>query len=246
MKNVILRPNGIPVYGFLSVINARQSQDDEQQKRKILDCGAGGPVPPLTLFHQHGFEGWGIDMSPEQLGRARQFCQEQGIELNLREGDMRQLPFEEGAFDYVYEHYSMCHLSKEDTALAVSEMYRVLKRGGLCFLGVISVDTWPKSLFGEEEEPGEYWGEENGNERARHSLFTDQEADELVSDWEIVLKEKRERYLREAAEETSLAEWVELYEEAEGNFSREEWRARYASRADAFRYVQLYYYLRKP
>jgi SAM-dependent methyltransferase len=245
MKNVILRPNGIPVYGFLSLINARQSEDDGLQK-KILDCGAGGPVPPLALFHQHGFEGWGIDTSEEQLKRAREFCQEQGIELHLREGDMRQIPFEEGAFDYVYEHYSMCHLSKQDTAVAVSEIYRVLKRGGLCFLGVISTDTWPKSLFGQEEEPGEYWGEENGNERTRHSLFTDQEADELVSAWEIVLKEKRVRYLREAAEGTSLAEWVELYEEAEGDFSRAEWRARYESRADVFRYVHLYYYLRRP
>ena len=71
--------------------------------------------------------------------------------MHLREGDMRQLSFEEGAFDYVYEHYSMCHLSKQDTSLAVSEMYRVLKQGGLCFLGVISADTWPKSLFGQEE-----------------------------------------------------------------------------------------------
>ncbi len=155
MKNVILRPNGIPVYSFLSLINARQAEDDGLQK-KILDCGAGGPVPPLALFHQHGFEGWGIDTSKEQLERARQFCQGQGIELYLREGDMRWIPFEEGAFDYIYEHYSMCHLSKQDTDLAVSEMYRVLKRGGVCFLGVISADTWPKSLFGQEEQPGEY------------------------------------------------------------------------------------------
>jgi ubiquinone/menaquinone biosynthesis C-methylase UbiE len=32
----------------------------------------------------------------------------------------------------------MCHLSKADTARAVSEMHRVLKPGGLGFLGVIS------------------------------------------------------------------------------------------------------------
>ena len=151
MKNIILRPNGAPVYSFLSWVNAHQPEDEALEKRKILDCGAGGPVPPLALFQQHGFECRGIDRSLEQLEKARHFCQKHEIELNLHEGDMRQIPFEDGSFDYVYEHYSMCHLSKEDTALAASEMHRVLKPGGFCFLGFISNETWPRSLFGEEK-----------------------------------------------------------------------------------------------
>ncbi len=88
----------------------------------------------------------------------------------------------------------MCHLSKQDTAIAVGEMRRVLKPNGLCFLGVISTDCWPKSLFGEEREPGEYWGEEDGKSNVLHSMFTDQEANELVSEWEVVSKEKQVRY----------------------------------------------------
>jgi ubiquinone/menaquinone biosynthesis C-methylase UbiE len=245
MKKVVLRPNAIPVYGFLSVIIARQSQRETLPQRKVLDCGAGGPVPPLALFHQHGFEGWGIDTSEEQLDKARQFCEAQGIKLHLRKGDMRRIPFEDDTFDYVYEHYSMCHLSKQDTALAVSEMYRVLKRQGGCFLGVISTDTWPKSFFGQEREPGEYWGEEGEEELTLHSMFSDEEADELVSAWEIVSKEKQVRYLREAAEETTLEGWMALYEEAGDRCSREKWRARYERRASAFQYAHLYFILRK-
>jgi hypothetical protein len=56
MKNVVLRTNAIPVYGFLSVITVRQSQEETLPQRKILDCGAGGPVPPLALFHHEGHE----------------------------------------------------------------------------------------------------------------------------------------------------------------------------------------------
>jgi ubiquinone/menaquinone biosynthesis C-methylase UbiE len=246
MKNVVLRTNAIPVYGFLSVITARQPQGEPLPRRKILDCGAGGPVPPLALFHQHGFGGWGIDTSEEQLDKARQFCENQGIELHLRHGDMRRIPFEDETFDYVYEHYSMCHLSKRDTALAVSEMYRVLKREGLCFLGAISADTWPKSLFGQEKEPGEYWAEEDGEELTLHSMFTDQEANALVSAWEIVSMQKQIRYLREAAGEMALEAWMELHEEAEDRCSQEDWRARYESRRDAFQYAHLYYFLKKP
>jgi len=159
MERIILRTNAIPVYGFLSFINARHPQDELSQRGKILDCGAGGPIPPLALFARHGFEAWGIDVSDEQLGKARQSCEQHGIEVQLRTGDMRHIPFEDETFDYVYEHYSLCHLSKQDTAQAIGEMYRVLKRQGLCFLDVISADCWPKSRFGQEKEPGEYWGE---------------------------------------------------------------------------------------
>ena len=245
MKDVVLRTNAIPVYGFLSAIVARQSREGASPGGKVLDCGAGGPVPPLALFHQHGFEAWGIDTSEEQLDRARQFCQEQGIELHLRSGDMRRIPFEDETFDYVYEHYSMCHLSKQDTAQAVSEMVRVLRPGGLCLLGVISLDCWPKSFFGEEREPGEYWMEEGGHGLTRHSMFTDAEADELVSAFDILSKEKHATYLRETAGETSLEGWMELYQEGDG-YSPEEWRARYGDRRNAFQYAHLFYILRKP
>ncbi len=245
MKHIILRSNAIPVYGFLSFINGRHSQEEISQRRKILDCGAGGPVPPLALFYQHGFEAWGIDASDKQLNKARQFCEQQGIELHLCTGDMRRIPFEDETFDYVYEQYSMCHLSKQDTALAVNEMHRVLKPQGLCFLGVISMDTWPKSLFGQEKKPGEYWGEEGENKSALHSMFSDEEADELVSTWEIVSKKKEISYIREEANKISLEAWMELHKEVEDSYSQEDWRARYVSRVNIFQYAHLYFFLRK-
>jgi ubiquinone/menaquinone biosynthesis C-methylase UbiE len=178
-----------------------------------------------------------------QLERARQFCMEQDLDVHLRLGDMRQLPFEDDTFDYVYEHYSMCHLSKGDTAQAAGEMIRVLKPGGLCFLGVISTDSWPLSFLGQEREPGEYWSDEGGEETL-HSAFTDQEADALVSVCEIVSKEKHVRYLSGLAEDLSLEAWMDLRQEADPIPSEEAWQARYAQRANAYRYAHLYYCLR--
>jgi len=244
MEKIILRTNAIPMYGFLSFINARHPQEELSQRGKILDCGAGGPLPPLALFAQHGFEAWGIDVSDEQLDMARQFCEQQSIEVHLRTGDMRRIPFEDETFDYVFEHYSLCHLSKQDTAQAIGEMYRVLKRQGLCFLGVISMDCWPKSRFGQEKEPGEYWGEEGG-ERRSHSLFSDEEMDDLLSVWEVVFKEKHVSYLWGATEKSTLEAWMDSYEKAGGGYSREAWRARYESRANEFQYAHLYFFLRK-
>ena len=243
--NTILRANATPVYAFLSLINANQNGDVNRGK-KILDCGAGGTTPPLTLFHQHGFDIWGIDCSDEQIKKATDFLNEQGIQAHLRKGDMRQIPFEDETFDYVYEHYSMCHLSKEDTGQAVQEMHRVLKTGGMCFLGVISMDTWPRSGFGEEREPGQFWERKNQDEDVLHSMFTDEEADQLVSDWEIISKEKRVLYMRESAQETSMDTWMELHREAENKVTEADWEAMFPHRAQLFQYTHVYYFLRKP
>jgi ubiquinone/menaquinone biosynthesis C-methylase UbiE len=193
MADTILRTNAIPVYGFLSTIHAKRPTVKGQPRAKVLDCGAGGPVPPLALFAQQGFEAWGIDISEAHLNEARQFCKDNGVDIHLQPGDMREIPFEDDTFDYVYEHYAMCHLSKQDTARAIDEMHRVLKKEGLCFLGVISMDTEPKTGFGEEKSPGEYWGQEGGGDTL-HSLFTDAEIEELLSDWEVLSKEKRIQY----------------------------------------------------
>jgi uncharacterized protein (UPF0147 family) len=95
------------------------------------------PVPPLALFHQHGFDCWGIDKSEGQLARARQFCEERGMKMHFSRGDMRRIPFEDDSFDYVYEHYSMCHMSKQDTAEEVTlerwmELYEEVVKNRAC------------------------------------------------------------------------------------------------------------------
>lgn len=243
--NSILRTNATPVYTFLSLINMMEKGETFKGK-KILDCGAGGVMPPLTLFQQHGFECWGIDISDKRIQMAKAFCDTKGIRLHLRKGDIRQIPFDDETFDYVFEHYSMCHLSKQDTIRAIHEMYRVLKVGGLCFLGVISTDTWPKASFGVEREPGHFWVEEQGSELILHCMFSDEEADQMMSGWEIISKEKRVLYTREDAQNTSFAAWMELYQEVQEKCTREFWEMKYPRRAHEFQYTHMYYFLRKP
>jgi ubiquinone/menaquinone biosynthesis C-methylase UbiE len=246
MKNIVLRSNATPVYAFLSLIEERRARGETPPGKKILDCGAGGPVPPLVLFHQHGYETCGIDISDAELAQADDFCNRKQINLDIRKGDMRALPFDDGTFDYVYEHYAMCHLNKLDTAKAVNEMHRVLKAGGLAFLGVISMDTWPKSIFGVERDvPGEYWNTQPDEDDHFHAMFTDQEADQLVSSWEIISKEKMCIYLQAFARKMSLREWMAIDDEVRAGFSEEVWKGQYEQRADMFQYVHLYYFLNK-
>jgi len=245
MKPVILRPNATAVYRFLSAINSRLPAEDSLLGKRILDCGGGGPVPPVAIFAEQGMEAHAIDISEAYLAKSRAFCEQTGIRIELRLGDMRALAYDDGTFDYVYEHYSICHLSPFDTAAALAEMRRVLKPGGLARIGVISTDSWPLSSYGKEASPGEYRSTEGGEE-VSHSVFSDRQADALVSDWEVLRKEKGVRILRAQGEETSEDAWRSLYPEARDPCSEAEWMARYPDRANCFTYVHAFYDLRKP
>ena len=192
MKPIILRRNAASVYSFLSLMNDL-NESDSLAGKKILDCGAGGVLPPLSLFAPFGMQLFGIDQSETQIEKAEAFLKKNAIEAVLQKGDMRELPFEDETFEYVYEHYSMCHLSHDDTQRSIDEMKRVLKPGGLCFLGMISSDCAPKDVFGEERVPGHFWGDEGGV-LTLHSLFDDGQADEMVAGWDVITKEKHVQY----------------------------------------------------
>ena len=242
MERIVLRRNASPVYGFLSAIVEQGGEEEHSPGGRILDCGAGGPLPPLALFYQHGFDCWGIDVSEEQLALAQAYSDEHGMKLDLRKADMRQIPFGDCFFDHVYEHFSMCHLGKRDTAVTIGEMQRVLKPGGLCLLGMVSADSWPYVSFGEEREPGEFWSEEGDGQERVHSLFADGEADALVAGWDLLRKEKRIVTLHHLADRSSMEEWVEL---RPAGWTESSWRREYARRAVHFRYVHLTYWLKK-
>ena len=50
MNPTILRTNAPAVYQFLCILNASLESGENLRGKKILDCGAGGPVPPLAIF----------------------------------------------------------------------------------------------------------------------------------------------------------------------------------------------------
>jgi len=171
------------LYNFLRFI-----QSNPVNKR-ILDCGAGGPDPKLTFFYESGFETYGIDISEDHIKEAEDYCKKHDIKLNIVKGDMRSIPFESKFFGYVYSYLSMVHLSKNETAQAINEIYRVLLEGGLCYLNFLSKDD---KWFDENEEvkPGEIISK-HGNEAFVHSYYGDNEPDEYFHNFEILYKEKK-------------------------------------------------------
>jgi len=172
-----------PLYTFLGYC------ERSSLPKEILDCGAGGEDPPLYIFHSLGYTSHGVDISEEQLKKTRGFCDSKGIELNIRKGDMRTLPFEDCSFSFVYSYDTVFHMPKKEVAVAVEEMKRVLRREGLLFVNFVSTQH---SGFGAGQKvgPGEFV--QNGRHgKVFISYYEDNEPDTLFNGLEILSKEKR-------------------------------------------------------
>jgi SAM-dependent methyltransferase len=105
----------------------------------VLDVACGTGVVAVTAARQ-GAHVTGLDLTPELVGVARENADLASVTIDWREGDVEQLPFEAETFDVVVSQYGHMFAPRPD--VAVREMLRVLKRGG-----VVAFSTWPPELF---------------------------------------------------------------------------------------------------
>jgi ubiquinone/menaquinone biosynthesis C-methylase UbiE len=168
-----------PLYEFLKYC------EETELPKVILDCGAGGDRPPLALFHSFGYATAGIDISPEAVKEAAVFCERAGTDLGISEGDMREIPFPDGSFSFVYSYNAIGFMTKPDIAIAMAEMQRVLRPAGLCYVNFDSVDDPDRSEFRESSFLRKVL------RSTRFAHFEDDEADAYFGDFTILRKEKR-------------------------------------------------------
>lgn len=173
----------VPLYRFLDMCNASGLE------KTILDCGAGGETPPLSLFAQYGYTTCGIEMSERQIQLANEFAGLRNQQLNIMQSDMRQLPLESESFSFVYSYNSVFHMRKEDVRKAVAEMKRVLKPNGLLFVNFLTLKDF---RVGDGLDLGDnQFEQEEDDELVIHSYYDYDEADALFEDMELIYKEDR-------------------------------------------------------
>jgi SAM-dependent methyltransferase len=106
---------------------------------RVLDVGCGTGVVAITAA-KAGARVSALDLTPELLDVARENARIADVEIDWREGDIEQLPFDDAAFDAVTSQFG--HMFAPRPEVAVAEMLRVLKPGG-----TIAFSTWPPELF---------------------------------------------------------------------------------------------------
>jgi ubiquinone/menaquinone biosynthesis C-methylase UbiE len=95
--------------------------------QNILDLGTGTGVFPRAM-HAHGARFTGIDISAEQIGKARDLSETQGMEIDfiVRPAEDTGLP--SGAFDVVTAFQCFAYFDKE---AVLPEIRRLLKKEGV-------------------------------------------------------------------------------------------------------------------
>lgn len=176
------------LYKFLELCNA------SDMERVVLDCGAGGSMPPLALFAEYGYEVHGIEIDEKKIEVANNFACQNKVKLNIIKGDIRKLPYEDESMSFVFSYNTIFHMTKAEMAQSMKEIRRVLKPGGLCFVNFLSIyDQFNET--GEKVGEGEFLQEE-GDESIVHTYYSLNEGDMHFKGMDIVWKELRilERY----------------------------------------------------
>lgn len=116
----------------------------------VLDAGCG--TGTFISFIEND-EAVGIDINPENV----RFCQDQGI--TAREGNVLDLPFEDGLFDVSHCSHVMQVFNNDQAAQMVKELIRVTKPNGRI---IITTLNWFPRFFRHPENcraypPDVFW-----------------------------------------------------------------------------------------
>lgn len=105
----------------------------------LLDLACGGGQHAVELA-QRGYGVVGYDLSLYQLAVAADVAQEAGQKLNLLQGDMREMAFEE-MFDGIYcWNTSFGYFEEEKNQAVAQRIFRALRPGGMFLLDVANRD----------------------------------------------------------------------------------------------------------
>ena len=129
-----------PLQAFTTLTAAQLVNHARVEKNaRVLDVACGTGVVAITAARR-GARSTGLDLTPELLAVARENARIANVDVAWHEGDVEQLPFDDGSFDVVVSQFGHMFAPRPD--VAVAQMLRVLKPGG-----TIAFSTWPPELF---------------------------------------------------------------------------------------------------
>jgi ubiquinone/menaquinone biosynthesis C-methylase UbiE len=150
------------------------------QGKKVLELGVGNGKTLIAIHRQNPKELFAIDFSE----KAIEICRDKFHldDIKFRVMDICDLDFEDNSFDAVVCYYVLNNLTESERKLAVKEIYRILKAGGIVLFEDFSV--------------GDFRFKKGSNLIAENTLikasgltchfFTDKEIKELFKDFSKV------------------------------------------------------------
>jgi SAM-dependent methyltransferase len=126
----------------------------DRQAIRLLDAGCG-PGGSTWYMAREGFRVAGIDGSSTAIERANTRLRTEGLSAELQVGDYVVLPWPDEFFDGVIDNFSFYSNLCADWQLAVDEVFRVLRSGGLFLTCSFTPNCWGYGI-GRTVEPGTF------------------------------------------------------------------------------------------
>ena len=126
-----------------------------EQPTDVLDVGSGTGNLALALARRNpAATVVAVEPSEEMLTRARAKAVQGDLPVEFRQGYAQELPFGDSAFDAVTISLALHHVATDEVSNAMSELRRVLKRGGrLLVIELDPIGRIPMLLFGHHATP---------------------------------------------------------------------------------------------
>ena len=131
---------------------------------KLLDvaCGTGGIALRAA---RAGAEVVGVDISADQITKARRAAEHEGLAIAFDEGDCQAMPYADGEFDVVVSAFGA--IFAPDHGRVAAELARVCRQGGRLALTAWPEDEWSRTharagrTFPEGQDAREWAREEH-------------------------------------------------------------------------------------
>jgi SAM-dependent methyltransferase len=115
---------------------------------RVLDAGCGAGQPVSDRLVGAGLATTGLDLAWQQVAMARTLVPGSTV----AQGDLAALPFPSGAFAAVVSYYAIIHVPRDEHAVVLGEIRRVLATDGLALLCLgakdLPADDDPDSWLG--------------------------------------------------------------------------------------------------
>ncbi len=114
--------------------------------KRILDIGCGEGAY-LDIIAKWGGQIFGQDINSEYVNKALKNLKEKGHSADIKVGTAAKILFNDNCFDAVFAADLFEHMSYDEKNRAISEVYRVLKPGGLFVIKTPNFDYLKMSSF---------------------------------------------------------------------------------------------------
>ena len=118
----------------------------------VLEIAPGPGYMSIELAKMGNYNITGLDISPDMVRISRKNAEHEKVNINFIQGNVTSMKFEEGTFDFIF--CSAAFKNFKEPLLALKEMCRVIKKGGVVLISDMRGDVSNQALKEEVNRIG--------------------------------------------------------------------------------------------